>query len=77
MNTDALDTFQLDLGTASETGMAIVLGVMMFAVALGLRPSSFSFFKTQPRVYITGIVAQIIRTASSHACPLLPSEPAP
>ncbi|MEP3653594.1 MAG: bile acid:sodium symporter family protein [Litorimonas sp.] len=60
MNSDALDNFQLDMGTASEVGMAIVLAVMMFAVALGLRPSSFSFFKTQPKLYFTGIAAQII-----------------
>lgn len=60
MNSDTIDNFQLELGTASETGMAVVLAVMMFAVALGLRPSSFSFFKTQPRVYLTGVLAQII-----------------
>ena len=60
MNSDALDSFQLDMGTASEVGMAIVLAVMMFAVALGLRPSSFRFFKTEPKLYFTGIAAQII-----------------
>lgn len=60
MNTDALDTFQLDLGSASEIGMAIVLAIMMFAVALGLRPANFAFFKTQPKLYFTGVIAQII-----------------
>jgi len=60
MDPDALDNFQLDMGTASEVGMAIVLAVMMFAVALGLRPASFAFFKTQPKLYFTGIAAQII-----------------
>jgi len=60
MNSEALDNFQLELGTSSEIGMAIVLAAMMFAVALGLRPSSFSFFKTQPKLYFTGIIAQII-----------------
>jgi len=60
MDAEALDKFQLDLGTASELGMAIVLAVMMFAVALGLRPSSFAFFKTQPKLYFTGVMAQII-----------------
>ena len=29
-------------------------------MALGLRPASFAFFKTQPKLYFTGIVAQII-----------------
>jgi len=60
MNSEALDNFQLELGTSSEIGMAIVLAAMMFAVALGLSPSSFSFFKTQPKLYFTGIIAQII-----------------
>ncbi len=60
MNTDALNKFQLDMGTASEVGMAIVLAIMMFAVALGLRPTNFAFFKTQPKLYFTGITAQLI-----------------
>ncbi len=60
MNSDTLDNFQLDMGTASEIGMALVLAVMMFAVALGLRPSSFRFFKTSPKLYFTGLIAQII-----------------
>lgn len=60
MNTEALDNFQLDMGTASEVGMAVILAIMMFAVALGLRPSSFSFLKTQPKLYFTGIITQII-----------------
>jgi len=60
INSDALDNFQLDMGTSSEIGMAIVLALMMFAVALGLRPASFGFFKTQPKLYFTGIAAQII-----------------
>ena len=60
INSDALDNFQLDMGTSSEIGMAIVLALMMFAVALGLRPASFGFFKTQPKLYFSGIAAQII-----------------
>jgi len=60
MSTEALDNFQLDLGSASEIGMAITLAIMMFAVALGLRPSNFAFFKTNPKLYLTGVAAQII-----------------
>lgn len=60
MNSEAIDTFQLDMGTASEIGMAIVLAVMMFAVALSLRPSSFSFFKSEPKLYLTGVAAQML-----------------
>lgn len=60
MDAEALDNFQLNLGTASELGMAIVLAVMMFAVALGLRPTHFAFFRNQPKLYFTGVIAQII-----------------
>jgi len=60
MNADALDTFQLEMGTTSEVGMAIVLAVMMFSVALGLKTSSFKFFRTEPKLYLAGVTAQII-----------------
>ncbi len=55
-----IDDFQLDLGSTSEIGMAVVLAVMMFAVALSLKPSSFAFFRTEPRVYLSGVLSQII-----------------
>lgn len=60
MNGAAIDDFHLDLGGASELGMAVVLAIMMFSVALGLRVSHFSFFKTQPALYLSGVAAQII-----------------
>jgi len=40
--------------------MAITLAIMMFAVALGLRPSNFAFFKTNPKLYLTGVATQIV-----------------
>ena len=60
MNSVTLDNFQMELGASSEVGMAIVLAVMMFAVALGLRPSSFAFFKSEPKIYFTGVIAQLL-----------------
>jgi len=60
MNAAALDNFTLDLGAGSETALALMLALMMFAVALGLRVEHFRFFKEQPRVFIFGILAQII-----------------
>ncbi len=60
MDMMALDSFQLELGRSSEIGMAIVLAIMMFAVALGLRTEHFAFLKQQPRVYFAGVFAQII-----------------
>ncbi len=60
MNTTALDEFQLDLGSSSETLLAFILALMMFSVALGLRAEHFRFFKDNPKVYIGGVFSQII-----------------
>lgn len=60
MDQNALDNFQLDLGTNSEFALALILAIMMFAVALGLRLEHFKFFKEKPRIYIAGVVSQII-----------------
>lgn len=55
-----LDRFQLELGQASEIGMALTLATMMFSVALGLKAEHFRFFKTQPKIYFAGVIAQIL-----------------
>ena len=60
MDTETLDNFRLDLGGPSESILALSLALMIFAVALGLRPEHFRFFKDQPRIYIGGVLAQLI-----------------
>ena len=60
MDASVLDSFTIELGGRSEIGLAVILAMMMFAVALGLRAEHFAFFKTQPRHYLAGVVAQII-----------------
>ena len=60
MNSTAIDSIQLDLGTSSEAAMMFMLSLMMFAVALGLRKEHFAFFKTNPKVYFAGVLAQTI-----------------
>jgi len=55
-----LDNFTLELGSGSETGLALALAIMMFAVALGLRAEHFAFFKHSPRVFIVGLVGQLL-----------------
>ena len=57
---DELNQFQLDLGASSEIGMMLILAVMMFSVALGLRAQHFQFFRTQPKVFFAGVFAQIV-----------------
>ncbi len=60
MDLDLLDDFRLELGGPSESILAISLALMIFAVALGLKPEHFRFFKEQPRIYVGGVLAQII-----------------
>jgi len=55
-----IDEFQLDLGSGSETAMALMLSLMMFAVALGLRTEHFRFFKENPKMYFGGVFSQLI-----------------
>lgn len=40
--------------------MTLILAAMMLAVALGLKAEHFAFFKTDPRHYFSGVLAQII-----------------
>lgn len=60
MNTTEIDNITLDLGAGSEAAMMLMLSLMMFAVALGLRREHFAFFKTNPKVYFAGVFAQTI-----------------
>jgi len=55
-----IDNFSLDLGHGSETALALILALIMFSVALGLRTEHFRFFKDQPRIYFSGVIAQIV-----------------
>ena len=55
-----IEDFTLELGRNSEIGLALALAVMMFSVALGLRPSSFGFLRHAPRAFLIGIAGQLI-----------------
>ncbi len=57
---NSIEDFRLELGQTSEIGMAITLATMMFSVALGLRTEHFAFFKHSPRLFFSGVAAQII-----------------
>ncbi len=48
------------MGSGGEAALAISIAIMMFAVALSLRPESFRFFKDQPRIYFAGVAGQLI-----------------
>ncbi len=57
---EPIDNFTLELGKNSELGLAVSLALMLYSVALGLKIEQFAFIKTQPRVYLTGVLGQII-----------------
>lgn len=59
MDASILDQTNIELGDGGSLFLSFVLAMMIFAVALGLRPSHFSFFKTDPKHFITGAVAQL------------------
>jgi len=60
MDAEALNNINLDMGGPWEVVLAVMLALMMFAVALGLKPEQFAFFKTDPKHYLAGVMAQII-----------------
>lgn len=55
-----IDDFTLELGQGSEVGLALSLAVMMFSVALELRPSSFVFLRHAPKPFLIGIFGQLL-----------------
>jgi BASS family bile acid:Na+ symporter len=55
-----INSFQIKLGGASEIGLGLMLALMMFAVALGLRSEHFRFFRERPGDFLGGVIAQII-----------------
>jgi len=58
MSMDALN--EIEFHVQAQPLLMAMLALMMFAVALGLRPAHFSFFKTDPKHYFAGVFAQII-----------------
>lgn len=55
-----LNAITLELGQAGDIIMSLALALMMFAVALGLKPESFAAVKDRPKPFIAGALAQII-----------------
>lgn len=60
MAIEQLDALTIELGGRSELILMGILAFIMFAVALGLHPRHFSFFKSDPKHYLTGVGVQII-----------------
>lgn len=60
MDISELDKIQIGLNSGSSLLLTMILAIMMFAVALGLRRSHFAFFRSDPKHYLAGVLAQII-----------------
>ena len=56
----ALDTFVLDMDSTSQMIMSGAIFGMMLAVALGLKPQDFLFIKKSPRLYMAGLLGQVL-----------------
>ena len=60
MNAAELDALTISLGGVSQTFLAISIIILMFAIALGLKPENFTFLRTRPTLFWGGLAAQII-----------------
>ena len=54
------DEFNFELGAGMEAALVLSLWLIMFAVALGLTPRSFAFFRDRPRIFLAGAFSQLI-----------------
>ena len=55
-----IDSTNVSLGQGSEIALALALAIMMFAVALTLRVSDFTFLKTHPKMFLGGVITQVL-----------------
>lgn len=60
MDAQALDQLTIALEPAAQAMLAAAIIIMMFAIALGLRPEHFAFLRKDPKHFWGGIAAQII-----------------
>ena len=60
MDATALDELTIALDAPSQAMLAGAIVIMMFALALGLRPGHFEFLRKDPKHFWGGLAAQII-----------------
>ncbi len=60
MDAETLDKLTITLNPAAQALLAGAIIVMMFAIALGLRPAHFAFLKTNRKLFLGGLAAQLI-----------------
>jgi len=60
MDAIALDQLTIALSLSSQLMLAAAIIIMIFAIALGLKPEHFAFLKTDPKLFWGGLAAQLI-----------------
>lgn len=60
MDAHTLDQLTIALSPASQTMLAAAIVIMIFAIALGLKPEHFSFLRTDPKLFWGGLAAQLV-----------------
>lgn len=60
MDVAALDQLTITLSPSSQAMLAGAIIIMMFAIALGLKPEHFSFLRRDPKLFWGGLAAQLI-----------------
>ena len=60
MDAQALNQLTIALDPSLQLMLAAAIVIMMFAIALGLRPEHFSFLRSDPKLFFGGLAAQLI-----------------
>lgn len=60
MNVETLDQLTIALDPAAQAMLAGAIIIMIFAIALGLKPAHFSFLRSDPKLFWGGLAAQLI-----------------
>ncbi len=60
MNAESLDQLTIALDPAAQAMLAAAIIIMMFAIALGLKPDHFTFLRNEPKLFWGGLSAQLI-----------------
>lgn len=60
MDAQALNQLTIALDPSLQLMLAAAIVIMMFAIALGLRPEHFGFLRSDPKLFFGGLAAQLI-----------------
>lgn len=60
MDSETLDQLTIALDPSAQMLLAGAIVIMMFAIALGLKPEHFNFLRTHKKLFFGGLAAQLI-----------------